>query len=1494
MKRALPISVVCVLLLGCCQAVQGAAPTSRAASPKAASGQGGGIFRWWGARPTSQPAAAKTTPSEATSPVTASRPAMPAQPDRPWIGVVFFYWYTWDYKQQLGGWIGGVHNTPLYGYYDSRTYRDNLRSLRLASEWGVTHHWMDYWAPNWKDEQGQMREKTVMRAAEDLRKAGYNIWMSYYQDGENFEMKDFVRNVTEKRDVHQWLQDFAASPVWPKIQGKPMQLVYARNGAPKMTTDHAGFREYLKGRYGTIEALNDDWGSRFAGFDAVEMDITTRGPQRAWSAKYQHEIWRKAWSRLDQEVRQQFRYPGMVASFDVGYAPFRNLGYAEFIKSFGGPHSYAGIFAQPHDQDADRFIQANVSKAYGAVFLDHYKNFYHDWDIRVPGTGYLPDPHHFDRFWVGDLMRYATAILHLSWNEWWEGSNLEPCMEWGKTYCEKELFYSTVMQLCYPSLRDWSKGARVALLLNDYQNLAGSIHPEELRDTLQTLRRLNCDFDLLPDDRVTSEMLNSFRVVIAPSCEVGFGYNERNQRIAPLLMDWVRGGKDRRLIVSADPRICRSLSGEAASRPAASGPATSRPAGGDMNLLVDIGEEGDEQFLLTGCTQRESWGKVPAGWFALGPELKARWTPAIGRVTTLQLPLSPNRDHVLRLGGISLWPSTIEVRLDGIPAGRVSLKPGHNEYECAIPASVVGDRGVGTFDLIYDPLRVPRTMDAKAYPGEDRNCNLAIDWVQIATANVPARTTARQQVTAVQQVRFSGELSGGLKGRVVDVPLRSHAPSLGKGQIVSTYQDGAPRDAIIEHGQGQVWYVNGLFTDVRDDEYWRAILSKWASASPAELVRGTRSAGTRLSAGQTDLLLAYNYTINSPDRIRCRVPEHKWPLSEAVALTRDGAAYQPIKTRRNGSWIEWDDTLGYYGVYQLAFAPVRVETGSIALSLGQTLVVPAKVTNIRGGMMRVKLGFRSVIPTLTGKPVDVSLWPGQSVQVGLPITAAATADWGRKTAVIEIECDKQKAYLFREVVVMRPPSLHLARSVVSAVEPKIEVRNDRSPHGEAAPALEVTASVAGRTVEVGQIPAGGQVGCPLPALPAPAPATGPAVSAESAALSRHSLRLTCVDDRRRLPSKEDLWLARPASAARSYPNAVAAISAFNHYERSLDRRLVHVPSATPFMPADAYHVRNATGQSLPAQVVDGGGLVLPVTLHPHSAASYTLVRGKGNVGPTDLSLRDNRSGDGSVTVSNAFFEVTLSQARGGCVTRLISKRTQTDYADSSFDANAGRFSRYDPNSPATNTEQYICEDKTALSTRRCVWKRVDGGPLVATVQTEITEGDLRCLTTYEFRAGEPWFRLIRHLRFVGKDRPQEIVAVDARFRRGNLSKSFPTFVGEISASNQPHFGWRYGNWVPDYLTLMAPPKFDESLSLLVLRKEGLDQVRQGFWPAERPKSGPCAQARIELISRGAAECEVELIVYLHQGHQVIAAALLDEFRDPPLAILTPDPLWREN
>lgn len=1413
--------------------------------------------------------------------------------ERPWVGAVFFYWYTWDDDKQWGSWSGqGVHNTPLDGYYDSRTFRDNRRSLWRAAEWGLTHLWMDYWSPTWKGEGGEMREKIVMRAAEDLRRAGYNIWMSYYQDGDNFAMTDFVKNVTEKRDVYQWLRDFSKSPVWPKVRGRPHQLVYGRNGTPTLSVDHDGFRAYLRKHYDSIAALNEDWGADYDAFDQIKMDLGARGPHRAWSGKYQHEMWRAKWRELNEAVQKEFGWPGMVASFDVGYGPYQNLGYAEYAKTFGGPHSYGGIFKVPHDQDAHRFIQANVCRAYGAVFFDHYKNCYHDWNIRVPGMAYLPDPFHFDRFWVGDLMRYAEANLHLSWNEWWEGSNLEPCKEWGKTFCQKNLFYSTIMQLCYDSISNAQAGARVALLLNDYANLAGSLYQEEIRTTLQTLRRLGVHFALVADDFVTEARLADFDVVIAPAAGVGFGYNLNDQRIGPLLVDWVKGDASRRLITSSDEVVRKAL-GLAVDTKDDGAPSK---AGPDLNLFVDIGAEGDDRYLVAGRTHRETWNKVPPGMLGEGDDLTMRWTPGQDTIATLIVPLSPGRDHVLRMAGSAIWPSQATVRLDGKPIGTLAIKPGMNEYALSIGKAAVGARSCGTVDIAYDPLNVPKERDPKRYGSEARRCNLALDWVQVSTANIPARTTKQQHQGSSDRIRFGSALLDELRGRGLAVPARPRTRLVAKGaRLASVYDDGSPRDMVCRLGEGEVWYVNGLLHDVEDARYWRALLTNWAKTPPWEFVRGKHTMSARLSAGQTDLLLASNDDPSEPDAIRCRMPARPWPVSEAVALVRDGATYRPVEVKRDGDWLTWRDKLGYYAVYQIAHAPIRVETGPIVVSAGQAATVAAKVTNLTDMPVKATLRFRSVIPTLQGEPVEVSLWSRDAREVTMPLRVAATCDWGKKTAVIEITCDGNRTLLWREVVVMRPPELSLARRITTAHAPEIVVGNTPSPHGLAAPGLETVASLAGQSVQLGQVPAGGEVGKRL-SMPIRVSGSdseqGPGVD-EPARLASRRVVLRWRDGSRKLKNEAQLWVARPAASAIKYPGALAAISVFNHSPRRLDGRVVELKLPAELAREKAYHVRDQRGRVRPAQLVEQARLLLPVTVGPESAVSYTLCRGPSESAKTDLAWLDHRKKGHTFSVSNAFFEITIDGRSGGTVSRFVSRKTGRDYALRSFDVNSGRFSTYDPNEPATNTTRYVTEKKTALSAKPCTWQRVDVGPCRVLVELSAESDRLRSRTRYEFRAGAPHVRIRRQVEVVGDAAPQEVVVLDARFKRHGWTKSYPNFVGLVRDHALPHFGWRYGPWVPEVLTLMQPPKFEESLSILVMRKDGIEQVRQGFWSERRPEPGPCNEARIELISTDGGPCDIDCRVLLHGGHQPAAQAVRSDLLDPPLVTLTRNPLWRE-
>jgi hypothetical protein len=128
---------------------------------------------------------------------------------------------------------------------------------------------------------------------------------------------------------------------------------------------------------------------------------------------------------------------------------------------------------------------------------------------------------------------------------------------------------------------------------------------------------------------------------------------------------------------------------------------------------------------------------------------------------------------------------------------------------------------------------------------------------------------------------------------------------------------------------------------------------------------------------------------------------------------------------------------------------------------------------------------------------------------------------------------------------------------------------------------------------------------------------------------------------------------------------------------------------------------------------------------------------------------------------------------------------------------------------------------------------------------------------------------------------QELVALDARFQPHRLAKTYPTFTGTPTDQEQPHFGWRKGSWVPPVVSLIAPGDFDESISLVVTRPDGLSGIRQGFWPAERPKAGKRAVAQIELLADTAGGCDAEIHVLVHGGHQIVAQRFLSDLRTPP-------------
>jgi hypothetical protein len=314
------------------------------------------------------------------------------------------------------------------------------------------------------------------------------------------------------------------------------------------------------------------------------------------------------------------------------------------------------------------------------------------------------------------------------------------------------------------------------------------------------------------------------------------------------------------------------------------------------------------------------------------------------------------------------------------------------------------------------------------------------------------------------------------------------------------------------------------------------------------------------------------------------------------------------------------------------------------------------------------------------------------------------------------------------------------------------------------------------------------------------------------------------------------------------------------------------------------------GTLVPSQIGASGQLEFLASVPPRAVGTFYLGPTEGDAA-SDLHFAAKRlgTGEGTLEVENSHLSVVLSEAAGGTVTRLVSRKTDRDYARGSFGVNYGRFSRHDPTQPRTDTVEYIQEKKTRQQDSPARIELAGDGSASVVARVSWADTKVRVEQVYEFPAYQPYFKIRQKVRPIDLAGTQELVALDARFQRHRLAKSFPNFVGVVNDNEQPHFGWRQGTWVPDYATLMRPNDFDESLSLVIAEASGLIGIRQGFWPAERPNPGKCEIAQIEFLAKPWSGCGLEAYVLVHAGHQIAAKRFLADLRLPPKVEVVTDP-----
>lgn len=306
-------------------------------------------------------------------------PMLAAPQPRPQREVLAFYygWYAtpavsgyWRHWPRSDGPNQGwepTHNTPLFGPYDSHDCKLVLQQIAWARQAGITGFIASWWGPSSFQDQG-MRLLLEVAHANGLKVAAY------------IEMPR--QNVAEAQsDLRYIVQEYGGHPAWLRAHGQPVVFLYAR---------------------------------ALSGSNPV--------------------FWRQAADRLRGE--------GLASPLLVGDMSFRNpTQIRERLPLMDGMHTYviAPIIQNMTPQQMGdwastaypklRSITAN--KIFCAPVMPGYD------DSKVPGRP-RPRPivarnggETYEVLWTEAIRADPDWILITSWNEWHEGSEIEPSKEYG-------------------------------------------------------------------------------------------------------------------------------------------------------------------------------------------------------------------------------------------------------------------------------------------------------------------------------------------------------------------------------------------------------------------------------------------------------------------------------------------------------------------------------------------------------------------------------------------------------------------------------------------------------------------------------------------------------------------------------------------------------------------------------------------------------------------------------------------------------------------------------------------------------------------------------------------------------------------------------------------------------------------------------------------------------------------------------------------------------
>jgi len=1365
-----------------------------------------------------------------------SGPGTPASIPARYTNMPMFYiWYTRDPINHKLGWNGGVLETPLIGYYDSRDYDTEYRELKTLAEWGINAACLSWWGP-----QQDGIVDTICRAADNLRAEGYNIWLTAYIE-HGFDYANLLANAAPGTMFsHPFERYYARYPhLWATVDGKPYVVIYGRCGVPQLPTDNDGFHDYLRAKYGDIAALNAKWGADFASFDAIEhLPDDTPGWQRAESALYSTRLMERQWRQVERALRERAGIPGVAICADINSFAPSAAGYSAVTRVLGGVHTYNDM-GQPEEREIHRFAYARAAQHFGGLFFDHIKARYDDSVHRVLGFIYPPDPFKFERWWIEALLHHTDKVQHPSWNEFWEGSNIEPSFECGKRWVEKNELYSSVLAECMPATRERDLNARLCVIFNEWAPFYFGRPADDLLGIVQALRRLDAAFDLLPEHLVTAAQLKRCRVILAPTCGVGFGFNRDERPVMDVLREWISAGRNRKLLLTRAPEWGDLLGFTL----------TEQAEAAADRAIIDIGTTADEAYIGGGWRGREDWGKLSPGAPGYGTNRTIRWTTA--QRSTMLVPTVPGNDHTLRIIAEWHYPCRGAVLVNGHQVGRFDEQPARTSRQAAhrlrfdIPAAVVNGRDESKLEFVHDALWVPAEV---GQGGDTSTLGIAVDVVDVA---VKGHEHDKPALRATDEITLNSDIFGDMAGARIEVSSPAGRDRIAPrgAEVLATYSDGSPKYLRARVGGNEVIYDNGISGALMTPDLMRNLLRHWARVGTPQVTLPEGMVLTRLPCDDTTLVAVSNAT-GEPAEFQLRLPVGRptaGPRDKpAVRITRldvDGQLGAPMETSVRCGAPALRDKVTYYGLYQVTQAPLLADLPELRLAPNGEYDVWVSIESAVDRELAGEAWIEGA-PSLKCERTKFTLAPRQRSRVKLVLRAGDFWDWGRRTVRLKVDYGDGRATFWQFAEALRPAELKLTTTCFQVPTQGAQVAVELKNTGEA-PARDVIVSIGDKTAAAGDIAPGatGQAHIEV----------APSQQAQRVRISYH----------------------RGQSPLRDCPTSCAALTGDCPHFVALDESIVvgglptkdQGPAVVITNPSQ--RERRAVWAELPAPLPEGsavfdGDKPLPLTgvggpaalvdlapaqtktlrvaMEPRHSCGYAPpgppprpqgLRGLGATGrsarapdlPTDVRIaRDDAAR--TVTIENSHLRLVFDENAGATLRSLATLAKGIDYGAGSFGCEYRLGARTAAQRSSPGRLQVIEHDRFG-----------------AAVEATWEDARIAVAQVWRLRAHQPFVDL--SVTITPKALPDDalVTFLNSHLARNDLRRIFPGFttLGENSGwtpeMQAEHFGWKEyrGAWVPPAWAAYMVDANDvrDALAIIPTTPQALAGFRQGFYPERK-------------------------------------------------------------